>query len=206
MKHNKSLDAYLHISPYIDYLDPLIQSLIKSLSEEEASETTRIKKAFEYVRDNIAHSYDINSREVTRKASEVLEKKHGICYAKSHLLAAILRGMGIPAGISYQRITLFDKPEDGFCIHALNSVYLREFDKWIRLDARGNKLGIDAQFSVDEERLAFPIRSEYEEKDYSVNYSEPHPDIIKVLESNTDCKEMYQNGLPEQLMEGNEIC
>lgn len=52
--------------------------------------------------------------------------------------------MDVPAGISYQRLTLYDKSEDGFCIHALNTVYLREFNKWIRLDARGNKEGINA--------------------------------------------------------------
>jgi transglutaminase-like putative cysteine protease len=197
--HNKSLGAYLQVSPYIDYLAPQIQTLILSFKEAEDSEIDRIKMAFEYVRDKIAHSYDIKNREVTRTASEALEKKHGICYAKSHLLAAVLRGMGIPAGISYQRLTLYDKPEDGFCVHALNTVYLREFDKWIRLDPRGNKEGIEAQFSIDEEKLAFPIRPEYGELDYLENYDEPHPDIIKALENNNDCLEMYQNDLPEHL-------
>jgi transglutaminase-like putative cysteine protease len=138
---------------------------------------------------------------VTRKASKVLEHKHGICYAKSHLLAAILRGMNIPAGISYQRLTLYDQPEDGYCVHALNTVYLRELNKWIRLDARGNKEGINAQFSIDNEMLAFPIRAEYGEKDYLINYHEPHPDIIKTLEDNNNCLEMYQKGLPEDLYE-----
>jgi len=57
------------------------------------------------------------------------------------LLAAILRGMDIPAGICYQKLTLYDKPEDGYCIHALNSVYLKDLGKWVRIDARGNKEG-----------------------------------------------------------------
>jgi hypothetical protein len=67
------------------------------------------------------------------------------------------------------------------------------------LDARGNKKGIDAQFSMDEEKLAFPIREGYGEMDYKINYSEPHPDIIKTLETYSDCMEMYQQGLPDQL-------
>lgn len=201
MEHNQSLDAYLQPSPYIDYLNPQIQTLILSLCDEKESEIDRISSAFEYVRDQIKHSYDIKNWEVTRKASEVLEKKHGICYAKSQLLAALLRGMGIPSGICYQRLTLFDQPEDGFCIHALNTVYLRSLDKWIRLDARGNKEGIDAQFSINEEKLAFPIREQYGEKDYPSNYYEPHPDIIKALEDHNDGLEMYRNGLPEQLNE-----
>lgn len=199
MKTDNSLKTYLQETQYIDYHDPQIQSLIMSISETNESEIDRIRAAYEYVRDHINHSYDINTREVTRKASEALEQRHGICYSKSHLLAAILRGMGIPAGISYQRLTLYDKPEDGFCIHALNTVYLSQSDKWIRLDARGNKKGVNAQFSIDEEKLAFPIRSEFGEKDYADNYSEPHPAIIEVLENNTDCLVMYQNGLPDEL-------
>lgn len=199
MEHEISLSAYLQESEYIDYSNVQIQELIKSFKQD--NEIDRIRSVFEYVRDNIDHSYDIKNPEVTRRASEVLEKKHGICYAKSHLLAAILRGMGIPAGICYQRLTLYDKPEDGYCIHALNSVYISGLDRWIRIDARGNKEGINAQFSIEEEKLAFPIRIGFGEKDYIINYSYPHPDIIKTLEENTDCMQMYQIGLPEELSE-----
>lgn len=203
MKHEKSIDLYLQPSKYIDYHNDQIQELILSFNQE--TEIDRVNAVYEYVRDKIEHSYDIKSQEVTGRASEVLEKKHGICYAKSHLLAAILRGMDIPAGICYQRLTLYDKPEDGYCIHALNTVYLKEMGVWKRLDARGNKEGINAQFSTEEEKLAFPIREEYGEKNYLINYYEPHPDIIKTLEENTNCLEMYQKGLPEELSEGSNI-
>ena len=191
------LGAYLEVSEYINYKDAHIQELIMSL--KQGTEIDRIKAAYEFVRDQIDHSYDINGEEVTRKASEVLEKKHGICYAKSHLLAALLRGMDIPAGICYQRLTLFDKPEDGYCVHALNTVYLKDLAKWIRLDARGNKEGIDAQFSVEEEKLAFSLRKEYGEVDYFINYHEPHPEIIRTLNAHTNSFDMYNTGLPEQL-------
>lgn len=197
MKSTSSLDAYLEASEYINFYDSSIQNRIQLFNQN--NEIERIKAVFEFVRDKIHHSYDINCTEVTRKASDVLQHGHGICYAKSHLFAALIRGMGIPAGICYQRLTLYDKPEDGHCIHALNTVYIRDLNKWIRLDARGNKENIDAQFSIDEEKLAFPIREEYGEIDYKINYSEPHPDIIKTLESYTDCIMMYQVGLPEQL-------
>jgi len=199
MKQNKPLDAYLHASAYIDYFDERIQQLIATFTQD--NEIEKIRAVFEYVRDEISHSYDIKNYRVTRTASEVLENKHGICYAKSHLLAALLRGMGIPAGICYQRLTLYDKPEDGYCIHALNTVFLKDLNKWIRLDARGNKEGVNAQFSIDEEKLAFPIRAEYGEKDYTTNFAEPHPDIIKTLEAYTDGLMMYQEGLPEDLSE-----
>src|SRR5690606_17542846 len=145
MESASSIDDYLKASDYIDFNDDRVQALIRSF--HQIDEIERIKAVYEYVRDNIQHSYDIRAADVTRRASDVLKHGHGICYAKSHLLAALLRGMGIPAGISYQRLTLYDKPEDGHCIHALNTVYIRELDTWVRLDARGNTNGIDAQFS-----------------------------------------------------------
>jgi len=42
-------------------------------------------------------------------------------------------------------------------------VYLAEFNKWIRLDARGNKEGVNAQFSIDQEQLAYLVRTYYDE-------------------------------------------
>lgn len=86
MKYENSLDLYLQATEYIDYLDPQIQALILSFNIKEFTEVDRIRAVFEFVRDDIDHSYDIKNPEVTRKASEVLEKEHGICYAKSHLL------------------------------------------------------------------------------------------------------------------------
>ncbi|GIQ69639.1 transglutaminase [Xylanibacillus composti] len=202
MKQLQPLQAYLQQSAYIDFQHASLQKLVTSFRQE--TELERIKAAFEYVRDEIRHSMDIRNEEVTRRASEVLEKGHGICYAKSHLLAALLRGMGIPSGITYQRLTLSDTPEDGYCIHALNTVYVRELGKWIRLDARGNKEGIDAQFSTEEEKLAFPIRPEYDERDYGINFHEPHPAIIETLQTYTNSIEMCQVGLPEHLQEEGE--
>jgi transglutaminase-like putative cysteine protease len=199
MKQISPMDAYLRESDYIDFLDSQIQEVISSFTANTEMES--IKAAFEFVRDRIHHSYDIKSDEVTRTASEVLNRGHGICYAKSHLLAAILRGMDVPSGICYQKLTLYDKPEDGYCIHALNTVYLNEYDRWIRLDARGNKEEIDAQFSIDMEKLAFPIREGYGEKDYEINYDQPHLLIIKTLEAYSNGMDMYQGGLPEDLNE-----
>ena len=49
--------------------------------------------------------------------------------------------------------------------HGLNGVYLSDYGKWIRLDARGNKEGVNAQFSVETEQLAYAVRPEMGEED-----------------------------------------
>ncbi len=129
----------------------------------------------------------------------MLAYREGICYAKSHLAAALLRSRGVPAGICYQRLTLFDDASGGYAIHALNTVYLAPLDRWIRFDARGNKVGVDAQFSLEEERLAFLIRPDCGELDYLYNHAEPHPEIVATLMSNDDALVMYKERLPQSL-------
>lgn len=84
-----------------------------------------IKVIYEFVCDEIKRSWDVQDKRVTKSATEVLEQGVGICWAKANLLAAFLRACGIPAGICYQRLTLGDVPETGFCIHALNAVYIK---------------------------------------------------------------------------------
>lgn len=85
----------------------------------------------------------------------------------------------IPTGFCYQKLILDDETAPVLIYHGLNGVYISEYEKWIRLDARGNKEGVNAQFSLDEEHLAFPIRTEKGEEDGFIIY--PNPDR-KVLE------------------------
>ena len=93
----------------------------------------------------------------------------------------MLRGNGIPAGISYQKLTRADDDSDGYIIHALNTVYVPELQKWIRLDARGNKATVHAQFSLEEEKLACPAREEYAEIDYHDNNSALDKRLLQIL-------------------------
>lgn len=193
------LSEYLAELNVVDYSNPVIQEKISELFNPSQTEIEKVKTAFEFVRDEIFHSWDIQGTQVTCNASEVLSVGEGICYAKSNLLAALLRSEGIPTGFCYQRLMLFDTPEKGYCIHALNAVFLESINKWIRLDARGNKPGIDAQFSIDEEKLAFTIQKERDEKDYPLIYVEPHHKTISTLKEHTNALEMYKYHLPETL-------
>lgn len=195
----ENLSNYLLVDKYVDFDKKVIQDKIKELFDDDFNEIQKVKIAFEYVRDEISHSWDIQSEKVTRTASEVLKYKEGICYAKSMLLAALLRYQGIPTGFCYQKLILGDTLKTGYCIHALNAVFLSNINKWIRVDARGNTNGKNAQFLIDKEQLAFPIRTEYGEVDYPTIFAKPIKTIIQTLENNTNCIEMIKFKLPTSL-------
>ncbi|WP_426454925.1 transglutaminase-like domain-containing protein [Paenibacillus sp. S-38] len=194
-----TLEDYLEESEWADYSHPSIRELADELYRASADEVVFVQSAFEFVRDRISHSWDIQSTRITKGASEVLRYQEGICYAKSNLLCALLRSQGVPSGYCYQRLTLGDTPDTGYVIHALNAVYLRSLGRWIRLDARGNKPGVDARFSLDDERLAFPIREAYDERDDPLIYKAPHPSTTAALLRHSDCRAMYLHGLPSEL-------
>ncbi len=183
--YSNVMDDYLRSDNVIDFENKSIQQLADTLFKKSNSELEYIKTAYEFVRDNISHSADANEDALTCTASEVLKAGHGICFAKSHLLASLLRCKSIPAGFCYQKLILDDDTAPILIYHGLNGVYVKDYCKWIRLDARGNKNGVNAQFSVDEEQLAFPIRAEKGEEDGFVIY--PNPDV-KVLEKLTNSK------------------
>ena len=175
-------DLFLKETNCIDFSHPVIQKKVQELKQTTAFDLDYIKKSYEFVRDEIPHSWDIKAKTVSRKASEVLINKTGICWTKSCLLAALLRANGIPSGISYQLLTHADEDaSQGYIIHALNTVYIKEIDKWIRLDARGNKENVNAQFSLEEEKLAFSVRNEYNEKDYRDNNPDLDARLVKIL-------------------------
>lgn len=197
-RQSSPLEAYLRADEVIDWQDPSILAFLDGTGWKDLPEIERARAAYEYVRDEIPHAWDVQSTVVTCRASEVLEKRVGICYAKSHLLAALLRGMGIPTGMCYQRLVLFDDPDDGFALHALSAAFLE--GRWVRFDSRGNKTGVDAQFSLTEERLAFPVRPELGEVDERVVHARALASTVEVLQSHADMSSVYRTGLPSRLV------
>ncbi len=192
------MEKYLKEDDVIDFRNEIIVSISDLLSKKADSEIGYIKEAYEFVRDSIAHSADIGEDVVTCNASEVLKAGHGICFAKSHLLAALLRCKSIPTGFCYQKLILDDETAPILVYHGLNGVYLGEYKKWIRLDARGNKDGVNAQFSTDNEQLAFDVRPEKGEKDGFTVYSVPDIKILEKLRKNKTRTELL-NDLPTEL-------
>ena len=172
----------------------------KTLAGEVSEPEEITRRCFEFVRDEIKHSWDYEQNPVTCKASDVLKHGTGYCYAKSHLLAALLRANGIQAGLCYQRLTVTDVPP--FCLHGLNAVYLEGYG-WYRLDARGNKQGVSAEFCPPIEKLAFPIVTQGE-ADLPEIWAEPLPVVTDLLVNSTTYQEVADN-LPDiELVMANE--
>jgi transglutaminase-like putative cysteine protease len=182
------------------------------------------RRSFEWVRDEIEHCSDFGRSEVTCKASEVLTARTGFCYAKSHLLAALLRANKIPAGFCYQRLSIggcqapfflaaHEEPEravgkkvpDAFALHGLNAVWLPEIG-WYRVDPRGNRPprghepAIDAEFDPPRERLAFAAELPGEATLPDIR-AEPLPVVVSTLRRHATAAEVAAN-LPDICLVG----
>ncbi|MGP2657579.1 transglutaminase-like domain-containing protein [Malaciobacter sp. WC5094] len=189
------MTKFLKETDIINYSNQEVYILANQLSQDCTTDIEVAKNCFEYVRDKINHSGDNKDNISTIKASDVLKYKTGWCYAKSHLLAALLRANNIPCGFSYQRLTINDDGSGNkFSLHGLNSVYLKNFG-WYRIDARGNKHGVNAEFKPPHEKLAFPVRFKGE-KDFIEIYSEPLTIIIDSLKK-YQTYELMSNNLPD---------
>lgn len=189
------IDEYLEITETIDFLNPRIQKLAKELSKACKSDEEIAKNIFEYVRDEIRHIGDYKLNIQACKASEVLNHKAGWCYAKSHLLAALLRANAIPTGFCYQRLSCSEYKKDIYCLHGLNAIYLDDYG-WYKVDARGNKEGIDAQFNPPNEKLAFKL--EENELDLEEIFAEPLDEIVEYLETNFDSYDEMVEKFPDK--------
>jgi len=185
--------SYLESSEYIDWEHPLVAAKAVELADGAVSDEAVAKRCFEFVRDSIAHSWDYRKNPLTCKASDVLFHGTGYCYAKSHLLAALLRANGIPAGLCYQRLAVgVEGPP--FCLHGLNAVFLKQYG-WYRIDARGNKPGVAAEFCPPLERLAFPSIGG-SERDFPEIWAEPLPMVVRALTQNSTVEQVFAS-LPD---------
>lgn len=133
-------DSFLAATEIIDADDPAVAALAAELRADTPDAT--IAATFAHVRDHIAHVDDdatattavTGTNAVT--ASETLAAGIGHCYAQSHLLAALLRANGIPAGLRYQEV---DGPAGAPALHGIVSVwapYLSATGGWLLLDPR----------------------------------------------------------------------
>ena len=189
----QSFEPFLRSTEVIDWLHPSVLAKSKELAHGLTGPVDTARRCFEWVRDRVQHSGDFHRNPVTCAASDALAEGTGYCYAKSHLLAALLRANDIPTGFCYQRLSIHDNGAP-YSLHGFNALYLPGFG-WYRLDARGNKPGVDAQFDPPVERLAFHI-SLPGERAFSEILSDPLPEVVAALRSQSTWDGMLAN-LPD---------
>lgn len=184
---------YLISTEIIDWTHPEVTRRARAIAADESDKTTIAKRCFEWVRDEIRHSYDYQLNPITCSASDVLKSGTGYCYAKSHLLTALLRANGIPAGLCYQRLSR-DGNGAPFVLHGLTAAYIPDAG-WYRIDPRGNKPGVDAQFTPPIERIAYKV-SLKGEADLPEIWPEPLDCVVEALRAFKTWDSLFDN-LPD---------
>lgn len=184
---------YLNADDIIDWQTAEILALAKKLAQNKHSKQIIAQTCFEWVRDEIKHSFDYKLNPVTCKASDVLRYRTGYCFAKAHLLVALLRANELPAGLCYQRLSINNSGAP-FSLHGLAAVYLEPLG-WYRIDPRGNKPGVTADFCPPVEKLAFDIKH-HGEIDIPGIWTSPLPSVADVLQNSRDIYEVWER-LPD---------
>ncbi|MGW0707424.1 transglutaminase-like domain-containing protein [Streptomyces sp. NPDC002643] len=194
IQNTPDLSAYLAADEVIDHDHPVVRQTAARLAEDVPDSYAYARSAFEFVRDTIPHSQDSGDPRVTWRASDVLEQGTGICYAKAHALTALLRAEDIPTALCYQRLA--HENGGGHAVHGL--IAIRFNGAWHRQDPRGNKPGVDAQFSLRGERLAWVPDAAVGEVDYPLLYAEPHAAVLGALKAAPDRLHLWKT-LPTAL-------
>ncbi|RII31535.1 MAG: transglutaminase [Geobacter sp.] len=192
------MDEYLGSDAIVDWQTPSVRQKAIELTQSLADEVAKARCLYEWVRDAIPHSHDAGLDIVTCTASEVLSHGTGICFAKSHLLAALLRAVHIPAGFCYQVLRLDPPDNNEPVLHGFNAIYLATLDKWMRVDARGNTNGINAQFNTQKEQLAFAMDPLADEFIYEAIFAAPVGSVVNSLKRYTNLSELWLD-LPQSL-------
>jgi transglutaminase-like putative cysteine protease len=192
------LGRYLEDTITVDWQTPEVMARTKDLLEGASNAEERVERLFRFVRDEISHSQDVETDAKTCRASEVLKEATGLCYAKSHLLAGMLRIAGFPTGFCYVRLADEKRP-DRFALHGFNAVYWQPREGWIYLDARGNKPGVETECRFESPwSLAYTPDAEKGEAFLPFIYRRPGKRIIDLLERAPSLEAICRN-LPDAL-------
>jgi transglutaminase-like putative cysteine protease len=179
------LNGFLEDTSLIDWQTPSVFEKARVLCAEPEGDIATARHLFEWVRDEITHSVDAGVDIVTCTASQTLQHGTGLCFAKSHLLAALLRFAGIPTGFVYQRLRSESSRSD-FTLHGLCAIYLVGEERWLALDPRGNNASVETEFPVDVSHtqgcFAYTPDASVGEGTYDVIFTRPNKAVVDVLQ------------------------
>lgn len=189
--------GYVEDTITIDWQTPAVMEQARALAAGCADDVARARALYEFVRDRIVHTGDSGGDALPCRASEVLAAATGIGFSKAHLLAALLRAIGIPAGFCYQ-VLRRAPPASGTLLYGFNAAFPPSLGRWLALDARGNKPGLYASFSVDAPLLAVradPARGEWV---YPRIFTRPAPVVVELLARNRSLEKIADH-IPAEL-------
>jgi transglutaminase-like putative cysteine protease len=178
-------------STVLDAGHEAVRAVARGLAGGGATGAEIARRTFEWVRDRVPHTDDCGAEAVACSASEVLARGTGFCYAKSHLLVALLRAAGLRAGLCYQRLA----SDGGFVLHGLVAVELPGVG-WYRMDARGGTKGARAVFAPPVEALAY-VPEGPGEWDSRAVLADPLPEVVSALRRARSADEL-RRALPDR--------
>lgn len=195
---SRDLGRYLEDTITIDWQSPALMQTAGALLAEHEGADARLEVLFRFVRDDVSHASDVHPEHATCRASEVLRERHGICYAKSHLLAGLLRYAGFPTGFCYARLASGSQ-RSGFVLHGFNAVYWAPSESWLFLDASGREGAPEASVRFEAPwGLPFAVDPEAGESFLPQILRRPPKRIIDLLERAPDFAAVSRN-LPDTL-------
>jgi transglutaminase-like putative cysteine protease len=130
---NEEMQRYLQATPTIEGQHPMVLAFVERHLAGAERDVDRAVKLFYAVRDGIRYDpYKIDLSVDGLKASTTLENGYGWCVSKAILLAACLRGIGIPARLGFadvrNHLSTARMRElmqtDLFCWHGYTSIFL----------------------------------------------------------------------------------
>jgi transglutaminase-like putative cysteine protease len=144
MLSKKDLNLFLKATRYCDSENREIKAIAKKITKPYKDKKEKAKALFHWVKDKIKFEFGYWGI----KASDVLQKKRGMCTNKANLLIALLRAIKIPAGYGILKVNIkkfyrelmcpsFEKLVSPETVHIYVGIYLDK--KWLRCDPSGDK-------------------------------------------------------------------
>ena len=136
IKLSNALAPYLIPIQYINYNSTSkAVAKAKELTKNSKTDLDRVQAIYKYILDSVVYDYDKAKKVVAGELNGyvpvidvILDKKKGICFDYSSLMAAMLRSVGIPTKL----IMGYVAPNNGY--HAWNDIYITGTG-WIRVNS-----------------------------------------------------------------------